>query len=263
MNKFAVEDKVCLIVGGLSTLGVSLADFVHSRSAKVWITDTLSDPEGKEILSGKYKERWGYSTLDVRNKEQFEEAFEKCCNEFGRPDILFNLTQIFGENDWSNIYDVNVKGAYLGIELGMKFMNKSHNGNGGVVLNISSFVGVSCRGDHFAATPAFTSSQHAITALTRTFGSELYFERSGVRILSVVPYYFEGSKMVENGFEALTSDLDARKHLQEAVKGKKFLTGEEASLKIINVLNAKNGSVWFIRPHQLQPINIPDNRLPN
>ena len=37
---------------------------------------------------------------------------------------------------------------------------------------------------------------------------------------------------------------------------------EEAALKLINVLNARNGSVWLIKPKQMQPFNVPDYVLP-
>ena len=37
---------------------------------------------------------------------------------------------------------------------------------------------------------------------------------------------------------------------------------EDVALKLVNILNAKTGSVWLIRPEQLQPFNVPDYRLP-
>ncbi len=38
---------------------------------------------------------------------------------------------------------------------------------------------------------------------------------------------------------------------------------EEVALKLINILGAKNGTVWMIRPNQMQPFNIPDYKLPH
>ena len=37
---------------------------------------------------------------------------------------------------------------------------------------------------------------------------------------------------------------------------------DEAALKLINVLNSRNGSVWLIKPKQMQPFNVPDYVLP-
>ena len=41
-----------------------------------------------------------------------------------------------------------------------------------------------------------------------------------------------------------------------------FSSLEEAALKLINVLNAAPGSVWYFTPNQLQPANLPDYVLP-
>ena len=41
-----------------------------------------------------------------------------------------------------------------------------------------------------------------------------------------------------------------------------FFRPDEAALKLINVLNARNGSVWLIKPKQMQPFNVPDYVLP-
>ncbi|QQP38645.1 15-hydroxyprostaglandin dehydrogenase [Caligus rogercresseyi] len=107
MNKFEVGDKTFLLLGALDTWR-ELTEFVHSRGAKVWITDTVPESEGIEQIGSKYSERWGYSTLDVRNEDEVTGAFQKCVDKFGRPDIVFNMSQVFGEEDWRNVYDVNV-----------------------------------------------------------------------------------------------------------------------------------------------------------
>ena len=62
------------------------------------------------------------------------------------------------------------KGIHIGIEASFKYMSKnSDGGKGGVVVNISSTAGLTCIGDMYA-TPAYSASKHAVTALTRTFG---------------------------------------------------------------------------------------------
>ena len=48
-------------------------------------------------------------------------------------------------------------------------MSLEAGGGGGVVVSVSSTCGVTCQGDMFA-TPAYTASKHAVTAMTRTFG---------------------------------------------------------------------------------------------
>ena len=55
------------------------------------------------------------------------------------------------------------------METGLSQMSREAGGRGGVIVNVSSTCGVTCHGDMFA-TPAYTASKHAVTALTRTFG---------------------------------------------------------------------------------------------
>ena len=61
------------------------------------------------------------------------------------------------------------KGVHNGINTATKFMSKESGGRGGIIVNVSSTCGVTCHGDMYA-TPAYTASKHAVTALTRTFG---------------------------------------------------------------------------------------------
>ena len=58
---------------------------------------------------------------------------------------------------------------HRGLECATRHLSKEQGGPGGVVVNLSSTVGVTCTGDMFA-TPAYTASKHAVTALTRTAG---------------------------------------------------------------------------------------------
>ena len=61
------------------------------------------------------------------------------------------------------------KGVHHGIETATRHMSLEAGGGGGVVVSVSSTCGVTCQGDMYA-TPAYTASKHAVTALTRTFG---------------------------------------------------------------------------------------------
>ena len=131
---------------------------------------------------------------------------------------------------------------------------------GGLVVNISSTAGLTCIGD-MRASPAYVASKHAITALTRTFGTDLYFNRHKVRVIAVAPYFIETS-LNDDNFSQWTTDTEALEIIRKGFEGKKMLPVDEAALKLINVLNARNGSVWLIKPQQMQPFNVPDYVLP-
>ena len=67
------------------------------------------------------------------------------------------------------------KGAHLVIEAAFKHMGKDGDlgGKGGAVINLSSTAGITCVGEMFTV-PAYTTSKHAVTTLTRTFGVNTY-----------------------------------------------------------------------------------------
>ena len=72
-------------------------------------------------------------------------------------------------------FNINVpdfqKGTHRGIELAFKYMGiEREGGKGGVVMNISSTAGITCKPKISYALPAYYASKHAVTSLTRCFG---------------------------------------------------------------------------------------------
>ena len=172
MNQVQVSGKVIFLSGGAGGLGRALADLLLTRGGHVWVGDVsqASVDQLLERLGGKHGEgKLGGTELDVRAGHSWEAAWEKCVESLGQPDILVNIAGVKGEEDWETLYDVNLKGVHHGVETGLRRMSREAGGRGGVIVNVSSTCGVTCHGDMFA-TPAYTASKHAVTALTRTFG---------------------------------------------------------------------------------------------
>ena len=172
MNQVQVSGKVIFLSGGAGGLGRALADLLLSRGGSVWVGDVsqASVDQLLERLREKHTTaRLGGTVLDVRAADSWEAAWEECVESLGQPDILVNIAGVKGEEDWETVYDVNLKGVHHGVQTGLRRMSREVGGRGGVVVNVSSTCGVTCHGDMFA-TPAYTASKHAVTALTRTFG---------------------------------------------------------------------------------------------
>ncbi len=74
--------------------------------------------------------------------------------------------------------------------------------------------------------------------------------------------YFIDTPLNESQFAKWNSDPEAVAIIRKSFEGKEMMSVDEAALKLINVLNAKNGSVWMIKPKQMQPFNVPDYVLP-
>ncbi|KAH9380444.1 hypothetical protein HPB48_008807 [Haemaphysalis longicornis] len=111
------------------------------------------------------------------------DAFIQTKNHFGAIDIVVNNAGLFDEDNWQQVFDVNIKGYFAGITLGMKYMDKSSGEKGGHVVNVSSVVGIVVVPDM----TVYTVSKQAIVAMTRCFGSDLYWNRHGVRVNCICP----------------------------------------------------------------------------
>lgn len=63
-------------------------------------------------------------------------------------------------------------GVMNGTVLGMKYMGKDNGGNGGVIVNMSSVVGLSCS----PGFPVYSATEYAIVGMSKSFAvSEIMF----------------------------------------------------------------------------------------
>ena len=113
---------------------------------------------------------------DVRKSEDVENLAKKAVEAFGSLDIWVNnagvgyimelVTEISVEK-WEAVLDVNLKGAFLGIQHAARIMIAQ--GTGGRIINIGSQASKS--GFPFAA--AYVASKHGLVGLTRAAAIEL------------------------------------------------------------------------------------------
>jgi len=262
MNQVEVAGKVVLVTGGAGGLARALAALLVTRGAKVFLMDlpgTEVESARVEVEKARPGAQVGAGEGDVRERGDWGRCWDLCTQQLGEVDILVNIAGVKGEQDWEKVYDVNVKGVHMGLEVAMERMSKEKGGSGGRVVVVSSTCGVTCQGDMFA-TPAYTASKHAVTALTRTMGHKFWVERTGVSVVAVAPYYIDTPFLGE--WADWTEDTLAAQALQESAQGKKVLEPGEAALKIFNVFNAASGSIWLLRPGMMPPFSVPDYVLP-
>jgi len=262
MNQVNVSGKVVFLTGGAGGLARALASLLLTRGAKVFLMDRAgSELDGvKESLVKAYPDAQVCTGEgDVRERGDWEKSWEECSQHLGQVDILVNIAGVKGEQDWETVYDVNLKGVHLGLETAWARMSREKGGEGGRVVSVSSTCGVTCQGDMYA-TPAYTASKHAVTALTRTMGHKFWVERTGVSVVAVAPYYIETPFLGD--WADWTEDARSQEVLRASAEGKKFLSPDEAALKVFNVFNAASGSIWLLRPGMMPPFSVPDYVLP-
>ena len=114
MNTFPLEQKVCMITGGLGGFSLAISELMIKRGAKVWLCDLKQEEEGLLSLQNNFSEALeknniGYCRCDVTSENEFNAAFVKCNDKMGeKPDVLINAAGILGEEQWENLYDINL-----------------------------------------------------------------------------------------------------------------------------------------------------------
>ncbi|KAK5638714.1 hypothetical protein RI129_013009 [Pyrocoelia pectoralis] len=141
--------------------------------------------KGKQAAKA-LNERFGrgksiFVPADVSNSSQFEIAFKVSIHYWGGLDVVINNAGILNENKWQLMVNVNVVGTLQGVFLGVKYMSAANSGQGGVIMNIASILGI----DSKAVIPIYASTKSFILALGRALGHHVYYDHSQVKIITV------------------------------------------------------------------------------
>ncbi|MSZ76407.1 MAG: SDR family oxidoreductase [Actinobacteria bacterium] len=184
-----VQDKVVLISGGARNIGGASARMLVAEGAKVVIGDLL-DEEGA-ALAAELCQEFGesaarYVHLDVTSDDDWRAAVALAVAEFGRLDVLFNNAGIFNggqlqrykAEQWHEMLDVNLTGAFLGIRASADALIAA---GGGSIINTSSIEGL--RGTPWAH--GYVASKWGLTGLTKSVAMEL--APHGIRVNSLHP----------------------------------------------------------------------------
>lgn len=192
-----LKGKTAVVTGSGRGLGKTIALKLASLGANIVLNDIVSsdsiDDTAKELKDA------GYNVIvtkgDVRNIEDVKKMFEQAVESFGSVDILVNNAGItkdksmimMSEEDWDDVLDINLKGAFLCTKLAAKKMIKNRSGS---IINIASVAGV--MGNPGQAN--YSSSKAGLIGLTKTTAKELAVR--GITCNAVAPGVIK-SKMTD------------------------------------------------------------------
>ncbi|KAF5299858.1 hypothetical protein FQA39_LY11395 [Lamprigera yunnana] len=242
---FEIEGKVALVTGGASGMGqahgVTIADINVELGTK--LLNELQSQFGEEKVI--------FVQVDVSDKIQFEECFKKTIEKFNNVDILINNAGIANENVFEKMVSININGTINGTLLAIQnYISKYKSGPEGVIVNVSSTAGV----DPFESRPLYTATKYAVTGLMRSFGTELHYNISNVRIFVICPG-FTDTPIVNR-----EKDILDKRYLGNHNKYKHLITLQPTSDVAKNLMKlittAGNGSVWLLEEHQA-PKEVP------
>lgn len=176
-----LKDKVAIVTGGSSGIGLAIAQTFYQEGAKVVIFGR--DPKG---LSDAHREV-GEDVItvrgDVRRLRDLDKLYETAA-ELGGVDVIVTSAGIQGsarfeevdEEHFDRVIETNLKGTYFSIQKGIPLLRE-----GGSIILISSVaakLGIQAAG-------LYAASKAAVSMLAKSFAADLV-ER-GVRVNSISP----------------------------------------------------------------------------
>ncbi|MBD8082169.1 SDR family NAD(P)-dependent oxidoreductase [Chryseobacterium caseinilyticum] len=230
-----LDNKVALVTGAGSGIGLAIAESYAKEGAKVIVSD-INEEHGKQAVE-KIKSDGGEAAFvkaDTSKAEEVEALIKSTVQIYGRLDIACNnagiggeqkLTGEYGLDSWRKVLNVNLDGVFYGCKYQLEQMEKN---GGGVIVNIASIHGT-------VAAPlssAYTASKHAVVGLTKNIGAE-YGQRN-IRCNAVGPAYIE-TPLLESASGDMKEALVAKHPMgrlgtsQEVAELVLFLSSDKAS----------------------------------
>lgn len=183
-----LQDKVAIITGASRGIGRAVARKYAEEGANIAITARTINDDVQVFISE--LEALGVKvrayTSDASSFDAAHALVAEVHKEFGRIDILVNnagitqdaLMMRMTEEQWDNVININLKGAFNLIHAVTPIMMKQRSGN---IINMSSVVGVSGN----AGQANYAASKAGMIGLTKSIAKEM--GSRGIRANTITP----------------------------------------------------------------------------
>lgn len=198
---FNITDRVAIVTGGSSGIGLAVAKLFNKKGAQVVIFDI--NPATPTIAQEINSTNMAGYVVDITDKASIDSALDKVERDIGKVDILANAAgtvfidnaEDLGEKEWDKTFEINTKGTFLMAQAVGKRMLK--HGIAGKIVNIAS------QGTRVALAQhvAYCASKAAVVSMTQVMALEWGPAKINVNCVSPTIIYTELSRPAWDGEE--------------------------------------------------------------
>lgn len=186
------KDKVVLVTGASRGIGRAIAKEFAEKGAKVCINYSASSNAALELKNELLSKNLSAEIFkcNIAKENEVKEMFDNIEEVFGTVDILINNAGITRDNiilrmkseEWDDVLNTNLKGAFNCIKLAAKGMMKKRYGK---IINITSVVAFTGN----VGQANYISSKSGMVGLTKSAAIEL--AGRGIRVNAIAPGFIE------------------------------------------------------------------------
>ncbi|WP_299522676.1 SDR family oxidoreductase [Winogradskyella sp.] len=235
LEKFKLNGKKAIVVGGAGDLGKAIAEGLAEAGAQVVIIDL--DERMYDICKTFKDNNLNVDPIkaDVSKIEEVKSSYSKALELLGgQVDILVNSAGIqrrypsedFPEEEWSKVIAINLDATFYYCKYAINTMLQH---NGGKIINIASLM--SFLGG--ITIPAYAASKGGVGQLTKALSNDL--AAKGICVNAIAPGYMDTQLNT-----ALINDKKRTEEVFMRVPMKRWGTGED--LKGLTVFLASSAS---------------------
>ena len=225
-------DRTVIVTGASRGLGRTIALAFAAEGAHVIVGYRARERDAREAVE-QMAGRGTALRFDVTDRATTTAAFDQVRAERGGIDVLINnagvtrdnLLPLMTDEDWTDVLDVNLRGAFVCTKAAVGSMLAR---SGGVIINVASIAGL-------RASPgqaSYSASKGGLLALTRTLAAEL--GPRGIRVNAVVPGFLAtgmAARMDRRRLDERIPQIPLRRvgTAEEAARVVLFLASDDAS----------------------------------
>lgn len=187
---YRLKDKVAIVTGSTSGIGIGIARLFAAEGAKVVICGRRQE-KGQAVVDRILNDggEASYHFMDITVPDSIEKLFADTAEKYGKIDVLVNNAANVALKDgrvdeltlemWDNIFQSDMRGTFYATKTVLPYLQK--NENGGSIINIGSVA--SCSGD--LSSTAYACAKAGVDKLTEY--TALQYGKQNIRCNCVRP----------------------------------------------------------------------------